>query len=367
MRNNSNVDMALAIARAEQRCAFATDRKTQAAAYRRIKSGELGRPLPGLFMIRTEWEAMSAHDQVLHAARALHARSGGQYIFAGPTAAVLMGLELNYSAHEHGIYVICGHADSNHPVHQREALDKMRPGPLERWNGIVDMQINRLPRRSFPDGAGQLPDVVRLRNSGIPVTSPARTLTDIAMLLDFPRALAAFDSAARRGMIDPGAIHEYARHVRGATVRVERLLTYANAAAANGGESLMRGILLGEGFPVPWLQEPFPSADRPQYYTDFSWHLPGGVILVAEYDGSAKYSDPSMTNGQNARTIGHRQADREIKLREWGVRDVARVFYADLVQPIRLVNKLQRLGVPRNTQPYGGFLDNTFELHADNA
>lgn len=120
----------------------------------------------------------------------------------------------------------------------------------------------------------------------------------------------------------------------------------------NGGESLARAVMVEEGFPVPQLQRVFTNPENPRewYRVDFAWQFPGGYAVVAEYDGTAKYSDPVMTSRRSIQAVVNQQNDRERKLYEWGVNRIVRLSYDDVVQRWPLVDKLTGAGLPRNIQ-----------------
>ena len=114
----------------------------------------------------------------------------------------------------------------------------------------------RKPQLAVPRGRGVAPGVrntVEVRWRGIPrddvvdgwVTNRERTVLDCAQLLPFDEALAVADSALRSGTVHRAALLERVAALdRQLRPRVRRVLTCADAAAANPFESVLRAIAL---------------------------------------------------------------------------------------------------------------------------
>ena len=117
----------------------------------------------------------------------------------------------------------------------------------------------------------------------------------------------------------------------------------------NGGESLMRGQITELSFGIPLLQVQFMNPDNPamSYRVDFCWKLADGRIIVAEYDGMAKYADISNKNRASLQAKMEYDRRRDRHLREQGVTEIVHVFYEDLLRPINLETKLLKAGVPK--------------------
>ena len=111
--------------------------------------------------------------------------------------------------------------------------------------------------------------------------------------------------------------------------------------------------MIEEGFQNPLIQHVIhdPSGGGKWYRVDFIWFLPDGRIIVAEYDGMAKYTDPMMTDRKNIQTIVNEQRDREQSLCSWGVTKIVRLYYEDAVNRTGLVSKLCQAGVPYECNP----------------
>jgi len=97
------------------------------------------------------------------------------------------------------------------------------------------------------------------------------------------------------------------------------------------------------------LQVQFMNPDNPamSYRVDFCWKLADGRIIVAEYDGMAKYADISNKNRASLQAKMEYDRRRDRHLREQGVTEIVHVFYEDLLRPINLETKLLKAGVPK--------------------
>ncbi len=111
----------------------------------------------------------------------------------------------------------------------------------------------------------------------------------------------------------------------------------------------MRGLLIERGFAEPRLQTEFNNPDNPMapYRVDFCWRLADGRVIVAEYDGMAKYADTSKPNRATLQSKLEYERRREEHLKNQQVTVVQHVVYEDLIRPERLERKLMAAGVPK--------------------
>ncbi|MFR4548210.1 MAG: hypothetical protein ACLT4Y_07835 [Bifidobacterium breve] len=80
-------------AQQERRCARPrTDTDIRTVA-RRVKKNEIVRVYRGLYAVRTYWDQLDQHERTRHIVRSL-ALWHPQWVFCGPTAAVMHGLRL---------------------------------------------------------------------------------------------------------------------------------------------------------------------------------------------------------------------------------------------------------------------------------
>jgi hypothetical protein len=180
-------------------------------------------------------------------------------------------------------------------------------------------------------------DVVEV--AGHPVTSPARTVVDLACWLPFAPALAVADAALRLELTTPqdlGRVLDAVRGTRGSRGAV-RVVARADRRSESVGESRSRAVMFEQDVPVPDLQVEVVSADGVRVgRCDFGWL---DRRLLGEFDGRVKYGRllrPGQAPGD---------AVFEEKRREDALRDedygVIRWTWQDLDQPVRWANRIR--------------------------
>ena len=125
---------------------------------------------------------------------------------------------------------------------------------------------------------------------GVPITPALRTAVDLARVLPADRAVAAADSALRRGLVDAAVLGDVLRTAMGPTARrlrdVGALLDPLSESVL---ESLLRVLLITSGLPAPLSQHEIRTdSGRVMARADFCWPL---ARLVVEADGYAFHSD----------------------------------------------------------------------------
>ena len=181
------------------------------------------------------------------------------------------------------------------------------------------------------------PDEVLLKR-GLAVTTPARTIADLARSLPFEQAVVAADAALRRNLTaaDLEVATDRAKGVPGSR-RMLRTLQFADGRSESVGESRSRVLMTMTGLPAPDLQfEVFGDDGMLIGRSDFAWR--GGKVL-GEFDGKVKYGR-LLRPGESAGDAVFREKRREDALRDSGAR-VIRWVWADLAQPERLAARIQ--------------------------
>ena len=184
---------------------------------------------------------------------------------------------------------------------------------------------------------------------GIPVTSPARTVADLARVLRAPAALAMVDAALRTGSVtreDVGAVLERQRGWAGVRSAL-RVLAAADGAAESALESEVRAALVipATGC-TPQLQYPVRGASGRCYRVDLCW--PDRRTIV-EVDGRVKYDQPWSGSGSDALWAEKR---REDDLREAGW-EVVRIVAADLHDDAGAIRERVRAAAARGARRHG--------------
>ncbi len=127
---------------------------------------------------------------------------------------------------------------------------------------------------------------------GIPVTTPARTLLDLAANLEFRAALAAADSAYRLHLIcreDLDSVLDK-RVKRPGIEQAREVFAFAQPGSESALESVSRAAMRELQIPIPRLQVYICEDFRPYVRTDFDWWPE--LDLSGEADGMKKYLPP---------------------------------------------------------------------------
>lgn len=315
------VDMLLDEAEAHGSC-FAAHREPELSLFaRRAEAGELVRPAPRLYARREHWTTLCPEERELHVIRGI-ARLGEDWIFCGPSAALLHGLSVS-----------------------RSRL------------GTVEVCYPRGGRRLY---GGRVLTRHMGRNAEAPVyldgaraTPLLRTALDCMRTFGLRDGLAVADSALRAGGLSREELVSYidaADHRLRGIGRAREVALLADGRAANGGESVARGAMWELGFAAPDLQlRLIDPVDGGVYFADFAWTLADGSIIAGELDGGEKYTNPAM-NGGDVQTAMRRERLRESRLTA-SCRGVARLSMEDVADTWRLNRVLEAFGVPRDHEP----------------
>ena len=126
------------------------------------------------------------------------------------------------------------------------------------------------------------PDVMEM--SGMLVTTPVRTASDLLRSLWRPYALAAADGMAHAGLIDSEQVGAYLDRLRGypGVVQGRELAPLIEPGAASPGESWQRLRIVDAGFPRPVIQ--FHLQDRLGFDRCLDLAYPE-LLIAIEYDG----------------------------------------------------------------------------------
>ena len=186
---------------------------------------------------------------------------------------------------------------------------------------------------------------------GIPVTTVARTVLDLATITDFRSSVVAADGALYQHRIDrpiPGTTREElmdawqrAHPFRG-EVRAFNVVQFAASEAQTPLESVSRVTMSQIGCPAPTLQRAYFDDDGFIGECDFSWPE---LAAIGEADGRTKYLNFSKRSGKSIE-----QVFLEEKMREDRLRAVSRSFgrwdWETANDPQRLHAKLASIGIP---------------------
>jgi len=150
---------------------------------------------------------------------------------------------------------------------------------------------------------------------GVPITTPARTVIDLARALPFMAGVVVADSALHAGKVkkaELAAVLDRCGGWRGAD-RARRVVEFADARAESVLESCARVVFERNGLEPPELQTYIRTAEV-DYRVDFYWPK---YRTIAEADGMKKYSDPATAVGQLKRDELLRETGRHVLHFTW--------------------------------------------------
>lgn len=205
--------------------------------------------------------AIARRDLVLARVAAASESLGADHWFSHQTAALL-----------HGLWT--------YRLADRVHLTQLYPPQIRRDPSSWEHRY-RLTRHWTPLPARDR-DVV----NGLPVTTLERTAVDCARSLPLAAALVVMDCALRYA--DRAVIDEILRESRGkrGIVQARRVFEIADDGAESPGESLVRLLMIEQGFPRPETQVPVPTAHGIKWL-DVAW---SEARVGIEFDGEIKYA-----------------------------------------------------------------------------
>lgn len=225
--------------------------------------------------------------------------------------------------------------------------------PLRRLHVVRDRPNGARTRGDLRIHSGRLPaeDVATLPD-GPRVTTPARTVVDLARTFDAPRALVPLDAALHRHLVaertgrpQPGAATptEVARALGRTTGspgsrNARRAIALADGLSESPGETLSRLRMHLARLPTPVLQWQVPGT---RHRTDFAWPDLG---VVGEFDGRIKYGR-LLRPGQNIEDVLWEEKRREDRIRATGL-TVVRWTWHEIHDPTAMEHRLRQSLTP---------------------
>lgn len=154
---------------------------------------------------------------------------------------------------------------------------------------------------------------------GLLVTSPARTVVDVARAAGFDAAVAVADSALHKHLVDPDDLARAARRCAGwkGAPQARRVVDASDGRSDSVGESRSRLEILRAGLPAPVLQWKVQGRGR-TYEVDFAWPE---LRTVGEFDGLSKYGR-LLRPGQDPAEVVVAEKLREDEIRDLDLRAV---------------------------------------------
>jgi predicted transcriptional regulator of viral defense system len=154
-------------------------------------------------------------------------------------------------------------------------------------------------------------------SSGLPVTTPARTVVDLARTLDFRAGVVAADSALHQRLMSKAELWSVIARLprRRGIARAAEVVRFADMNAESPLESIGRTGFRDCGLPPPELQVQLGNTYEPIARVDFYWKQ---YRTAAEADGAMKYDvDPGRARRQLRRDVLLRTEGYEIVHFTW--------------------------------------------------
>lgn len=178
-----------------------------------------------------------------------------------------------------------------------------------------------------------------MRFNGMTVTTPGRTVADLARTQPYEWGVITCDAALRSGVSSDDVRASLVRHtqLRGVT-RATAALAFADSRSESPAESLSRVSMARAGIPPPVLQwELFDHNGEFVARPDFAWP---DARLVGEVDGKWKYGE-LLRPGQSPQDAIMAEKRREERIRQQGFW-VVRWDWESAANPARLGALLRR-------------------------
>lgn len=176
-----------------------------------------------------------------------------------------------------------------------------------------------------------LPSGHRTTRLGVPVTSAARTVVDLARTWSFTPGVVVADSALRQGLATVPQLHDVVADCARwpGIAQAKRVVDFADPSSESVLESVSRVAMHQQGVPPPRTQAVIGSAR-----VDFLWD---DVRVVGEADGMAKYQPDGA---RSTLDVVRAEKRREERLVDAGY-EVVRWGWEDAWNPPRLARRLR--------------------------
>lgn len=215
-------------------------------------------------------------------------------------------------------------------IHRLQLLGRADPDVID-----VTRPHGASARRSARPGTqlhvAAIPAGHRTVVSGIPVTTVARTVVDIARMTPVPDGVVTADSALHGKQTTKRELYAVidACAQWPGIGRARRVVDFSDGLAESAFESIARVAFHDAGLPEPVLQAPVGGEGRVIARVDFYWPAHS---TIAEADGAAKYSDPG---------VARRQLQRDADLRAAGFQVVHFTWNEFHVSPDQVVREIR--------------------------
>lgn len=285
---------------------------------RSAEHGDTIRVARGRYLSASDWDALDRDTRYRARIHAFAETTRTTQVFSHWSAAVLWG------------YPIIGAWPSRIHV-------TFNPGTSQRSTPGVVRHITELSDEDVVELDGQF------------VTSPLRTLVDLARSAPFATGVAACDRALSEPCdaadavlhVEREALQEWAERLDGqrGVRRFRSVANFSDGRSGSPGESLSRVQVARLHLPRPDLQVETVDLDGRTWHSDFGWP---GQGLLGEFDGMVKYTRSRYLNGRPVAEVVIEEKLREDAIRLASGCGMARWTWpaaSDLLQLKRLLMK----------------------------
>lgn len=184
--------------------------------------------------------------------------------------------------------------------------------------------------------SAELPGHHRAVRHGVPVTSAARTVVDLARTQSFREGVVVADSAMHQGLVTADQLRDVIEDCAAwsGIARARRVVDFADPRAESVLESVSRVAMHEQNLPAPRTQVTLGDVSGPRCRVDFLWD---DVRVVGEADGLGKYEPDG---GRSARDILRAEKRPEEWLADAGY-EVVRWGWEDANDAPRLAQRMR--------------------------
>lgn len=277
--------------------------------HRATESGELHRLHRGSYAVAAAFDALDLSEQHVARVRAAVAAQRNDVVVSHQSAAAVWGLPF-WNVDLSRVHLTQDKAGTGRRTQQLH-VHSVTPGS-------VSTELHR----------------------GLRVTTPARTIFDVATAVPFESAVVLADAALYRKLCTPVELSQEliaGEHRRGRRAAAA-VIAFADGRSESAGESRSRVGMFRAGLAKPELQfKVYGPGRRLAGRTDFAWEL---VRLVGEFDGLSKYGR-LLKPGQKAEDVFLAERDRQNLLHDLGY-EMVRWIWSELARPDLLYPRIQR-------------------------
>jgi predicted transcriptional regulator of viral defense system len=251
--------------------------------------------------------------------RQLMATEHGKIMFRVAAAVAIVGGD-----------AVGSHADAA-ALHELALLTRPKPKSISVSQSLSERRTRSSQRPLIQLHSSDLPVEHRAVRHGVPVTSVARTVVDLARTTSPREGVVVADSALHRGKTTKTELYAVIKHCARwpGIAQARRTVDFSDALTESPFESLARLVFDEGGLPRPELQAWVGGDGRPIGRADFYWR---SHSTIAEADGASKYSDVDRARQQLQRDEDLRRAGFQVVHFTW---QQLHVNPAQIVQSVR--------------------------------